>query len=73
MPIINNGEPTHDVRNSYNLVLGVSLSVYMLIGFYSIIYACRRLNKPGVSLEMRKLFLKKHALYVIVLIIIQLV
>lgn len=45
----------------------------MLMGFYSIIFSCRRLGRPGVSKEMRKLFVKKHALYVIALIIIWLV
>jgi len=71
--MLDGDEGKHNVRNNFNLILGVSLSVYMLIGFYSIIYACRRLVRPGVSIEMRKLFLKKHALYVIVLIIIQLI
>lgn len=42
----------------------------MLMGFYSIIVALRRLTRPGVSIEMRKLFIKKHALYVFFLIII---
>ena len=42
----------------------------MLVGFYSIIFAFRRLVRPGVSIEMRKLFFKKHALYVILLIFI---
>ena len=60
----------HTARNVFNLELGILLSIYMLIGFYSIIYACRRLVRPGVSIEMKKLFLKKHALYVIVLIVI---
>jgi hypothetical protein len=54
----------------YNLILGINLSIYMLVGFYSIIFAFRRLVRPGVSIEMRKLFFKKHALYVILLIFI---
>jgi len=57
-------------REYYNLVLGLCLSIYMLVGFYSIVFAYRRLVRPGVSIEMRKLFLKKHAIYVIVFIII---
>ena len=57
-------------NTAFNLVLGVNLSFYMLVGFYSIIFAFRRLVRPGVSIEMRKLFLKKHALYVILLIFI---
>lgn len=54
----------------YDMLVGLGLSVYMLIGFYSIIFAFRRLVRPGVSIEMRKLFFKKHAIYVIVFIII---
>lgn len=37
----------------------------MLIGFYSIIFSYKRLDRPGVSHQMRRLFLLKHALYVI--------
>ena len=60
----------HPAREGYNLMLGLMLSIYMLVGFYSIIFAFRRLVRPGVSIEMRKLFLKKHAIYVLVFIII---
>ena len=58
------------VHFAYNVVLGMSLCTYVLVGFYSIIFAYRRLARPGVSVEMRMLFLKKHAIYVIVLIFI---
>ena len=44
----------------------------MLIGFYSIIFADRRLARPGVSKVMRRMYCKKHTLYVIAMIIIQL-
>lgn len=54
----------------YDIILGINLSLFMLVGFYSIILAYKRLVRPGVSIEMRKLFLKKHALYVVALIII---
>ena len=40
----------------------------MLLGFYSIIFSCRRLYRPGVSLEVRKLFIFKHTFYVFALI-----
>ena len=62
--------PNNPVSEYYNLLLGLTLSIYMLVGFYSIIFAYRRLVRPGVSIEMRKLFLRKHAIYVIVFIII---
>jgi len=45
----------------------------MIIGFYSINFAYRRLNRPGMSVQMRHLFLKKHAIYVFILIIFQLI
>lgn len=62
-----------DLDDLYNLALAICLSIFMLMGFYSIIFSCRRLGRPGVSKEMRKLFIKKHALYVIALIAIWLV
>lgn len=52
--------------------MGITLSVYMLIGFYSIIFASHRLMRPGVSTEMRKLFLKNYVIYVLALIFLQL-
>ena len=55
-----------------NLGLGVTLGFYMIIGFYSIIFADRRLARPGVSKVMRRLYCKKHTLYVIAMILIQL-
>ena len=60
------------MRKYFNLGLGLTLSIYMLIGFYSIIFATRRLMRPGVSIEMRRLFLRKHVVYVLALIFLQL-
>ena len=65
-----NDHPHRPVRTLYNILLGINLSLFMLVGFYSIILAYKRLLRPGVSIEMRKLFLKKHALYVLALIVI---
>lgn len=62
--------PAYPASLMYNNIIGLALSVYMMIGFYSIIYAYRRLVRPGVSIEMRKMFFKKHALYVIVFTLI---
>ena len=42
----------------------------MLIAFFSVFYASRRLERPGVSYEVRKMFQKKHLAYVIVFILI---
>lgn len=46
------------------------MSVYILVAIYSVIYAYRRLERPGVSKEVRSMFLKKHYVYVGVFIII---
>lgn len=54
----------------YSLVIGVCLSIYMLVAFYSVIFAFKRLVRPGVSIHMRKLFLRKHVIYVVVLMVI---
>jgi hypothetical protein len=36
----------------------------MLIAIYSCVYASRRLNRPGISKEIRKHFIRKHFYYV---------
>jgi hypothetical protein len=59
------------VRQNFNLGIGFTLTCFMLTGFYSIIFAHRRLMRPGVSAEMRKLFFKKHVIYVFVLNMLQ--
>lgn len=59
-------------RMVYNIGMSITLTLFIMMGIYSIIFAYRRLKRPGVSIQMRRLFLKKHVLYVIVLICIQL-
>jgi hypothetical protein len=56
------------ITGSGNLVLAFALSVYILIAIYSFVFAYRRLERPGVSKEVRQMFLKKHLYYVIVFI-----
>jgi len=53
-----------------NLILSLSLSAYILVALYSMIFSQRRLSRPGVSNSVRKLFWKKHSIYVVVFIII---
>lgn len=53
-----------------NYILSFVMSVYILVAIYSVIYAGRRLERPGVSKEIRTLFLKKHTTYVGIFIII---
>ena len=53
-----------------NMFLAISLSIYIIIALYSMIFSIRRLNRPGVSPEIRRLFQRKHSAYVILFIII---
>ena len=61
---------TTSVQSSGNLLLAGTLSVYILIAVYSSVFAYRRLNRPGVSKQIRELFVKKHFAYVLVFIFI---
>lgn len=49
----------------YNSILAICLSVYILIALFSVVYTGRMLSKPGISNNIKKLFLKKHILYVV--------
>jgi len=48
----------------------MTLSVYILVALYSVVFAYRRLNRPGVSKEIRLMFIKKHFVYVVVFIFV---
>lgn len=48
----------------------MTLSVYILVALYSVVFAYRRLNRPGVSKEIRMMFIKKHFIYVAVFIVV---
>lgn len=58
------------ISGAGNLVLAFTLSIYILVAIYSVVFAYRRLERPGVSREARNMFLKKHIYYVFVFIII---
>lgn len=58
------------IQQNANLVLAMTLSLYIVVAIYSTVYSYRRLYRPGVSAPVRNLFLKKHFLYVIVFIVI---
>ena len=60
-------------RAKGNLILALSLSIYILIALNSWIFSSRRLNRPGVSGEVRAMFSKKHTTYVLVFIVIWIV
>uniref|UniRef100_A0A7S3JEQ7 PIPK domain-containing protein n=1 Tax=Euplotes harpa TaxID=151035 RepID=A0A7S3JEQ7_9SPIT len=51
-------------------MLATLLSVYILISIFSVIYAARMLSRPGISSEIRIMFIKKHVLYAVCFIII---
>lgn len=52
------------------MVLALLLSIYIIVALYSCIYALRKLSRPGVSKEIRQMFLYKHFSYVASFIII---
>lgn len=58
------------ISGSGNMILAYTLSIYIIVAIYSTVFAFRRLNRPGVSKEVRSMFLKKHLYYVIVFIAI---
>lgn len=58
------------IQNQANLVLAMTLSLYIVVAIYSTVYSYRRLHRPGVSASVRNLFVKKHFLYVVVFIVI---
>lgn len=50
-------------------VVGASqLVAFVLIALYSCVYAFRRLTRPGISSEIRFVFIRKHIFYVSVFI-----
>lgn len=49
----------------YNSIIAVSLSLYIVIALFSIVYTGRMLSKPGISPNIKQLFMKKHILYVV--------
>ena len=56
-----------------NLILAMCLSIYILVALYSMIFSLRRLKRPGVSAQIRKLFQRKHSWYVVMFIIVWIV
>jgi hypothetical protein len=52
------------------MILCIILQFYILIAIYSVVFAVKKLNRPGVSTKVRILFIKKHFAYVFVFTII---
>lgn len=59
-----------NVSNRQNASMAVILTLYILVSLFSIVYAARMLSRPGISSEIRQIFMKKHVLYSISFIII---
>ena len=57
-------------ENKLNVIIAVSLSIYVVIAIYSLIFTIRRLTRPGVSVAVRNMFIRKHFFYVFVFIFI---
>jgi hypothetical protein len=53
-----------------NYILSFVMSCYILIAIYSVWFASRRLKRPGVSKDIREMFLYKHQIYVFVFLVI---
>ena len=53
-----------------NISLVSVVTIYIIAALTSIFYAARMLNRPGISSEIRQIFMKKHVIYTISFIII---
>lgn len=43
----------------------IAFTIYFVVGIWSTIFALQRLCKPGVSLEVRQLIIKRHISYIV--------
>ena len=57
------------IRRDFNIALVMMFSIFMLLAFYSVIFAIKRLFRNGVSKKARAQFVYKHISYVIVILI----
>ena len=44
----------------------MQISIYFIVAAYSIFFALKRLSKPGMSAEIKKIFMSKQISYVII-------
>ena len=54
------------------ILIYILIAGYLVVSIYSVIYACRKLNKPGISKEIYKLVLKRHIILIVVFFFSQL-
>ena len=58
-------------NNIFNSVIStIQLVSFILVALYSCVYAFRRLTRPGMSREIRIVFIRKHIFYVMTFIIL---
>ena len=50
--------------------LSLVLHLYLVVSIFSLIYAARMLSRPGISAEIRQIFMRKHVLYNVAFIIL---
>ena len=55
------------IRNGTMLII---FTGFMFTAFYSVIFACKRLGREGISNIARNQFLKKHSVYVGVFLVV---
>ena len=53
-----------------DLLAAFTVTTYILMALYSCVYAYYRLTRPGMSAEIRMMFIRKHISYVTVYVII---
>ena len=54
----------------YSVIGLIQVVAFILYALYSCVYAFRRLTRPGMSAEVRYVFIRKHITYVSVFIIL---
>lgn len=64
------GDFSKHIYTMNHLILAFAVTMYLMIAIYSVVFSNRRLNRPGMSKDLRKLFSRKHTEYVILFAII---
>lgn len=54
----------------FSLIACLQMTIYILMALFSCVYAFRRLTRPGMSAEIRTVFVRKHIGYVATFIIV---
>ena len=49
---------------TFSLIACLQMTVYIIMALYSCTFAFRKLTRPGMSAEVRYIFIRKHIAYV---------